>query len=121
MVPIVEPEVLMDGEHTLEQCYEMTEEVLRTVFHKLNSQRVKLQSMILKPNVVLPGQCWPLVQLAKFMVRGGGRANCTALASLSTHRRQPRNTLIRLNCAVWSPGPVVRICGTFRAKESLEK
>jgi fructose-bisphosphate aldolase class I len=55
LVPIVEPEVLMDGDHTLEQCRAATEEVLRTVFNQLNSQRVVLEGMILKPNMVLPG------------------------------------------------------------------
>jgi fructose-bisphosphate aldolase class I len=55
LVPIVEPEVLMDGEHALEQCFEVTEEVLRTVFNQLYSQRVTLEGMILKPNMVLPG------------------------------------------------------------------
>jgi len=60
LVPIVEPEVLMDGGHTLERCGEVTEEVLRTVFHQLNSQRVVLEGMILKPNMVLPGLTCPL-------------------------------------------------------------
>jgi fructose-bisphosphate aldolase, class I len=55
LVPVVEPEVLMDGEHTLERCCEVTEEVLRTVFHQLYTQRVMLEGMILKPNMVLPG------------------------------------------------------------------
>ncbi|HZL80140.1 MAG TPA: class I fructose-bisphosphate aldolase [Candidatus Limnocylindrales bacterium] len=55
LVPVVEPEVLMDGDHTLEQCRAATEEVLRTVFNQLNSQRVVLEGMILKPNMVLPG------------------------------------------------------------------
>jgi fructose-bisphosphate aldolase class I len=55
LVPVVEPEVLMDGEHTLEQCRAATEEVLRTVFNQLNSQRVLLEGIILKPNMVLPG------------------------------------------------------------------
>src|SRR5450759_3619381 len=55
LVPIVEPEVLMDGSHTLEQCFEVTEEVLRTVFNQLYTQRVTLEGMILKPNMVLPG------------------------------------------------------------------
>jgi fructose-bisphosphate aldolase class I len=55
LVPIVEPEVLMDGDHTLEQCRKVTEEVLRAVFNQLNSQRVLLEGMILKPNMVLPG------------------------------------------------------------------
>ncbi|MGO9370564.1 MAG: class I fructose-bisphosphate aldolase [Syntrophobacteraceae bacterium] len=55
LVPIVEPEVLMDGDHTLERCREVTEEVLRTVFNQLYTQRVMLEGMILKPNMVLPG------------------------------------------------------------------
>ena len=54
-VPIVEPEVLMDGNHSMEQCFEVTEEVLRTVFRQLYKQRVTLEGMILKPNMVLPG------------------------------------------------------------------
>src|ERR1039457_5762613 len=45
LVPVVEPEVLMDGDHTLEQCRATTEEVLRTVFNQLNSQRVVLEGM----------------------------------------------------------------------------
>ena len=55
LVPVVEPEVLMDGEHTIERCCEVTEEVLRTVFNQLYTQRVMLEGMILKPNMVLPG------------------------------------------------------------------
>jgi len=55
LVPVVEPEVLMDGEHALERCREVTEEVLRTVFSQLYAQRVALEGMILKPNMVLPG------------------------------------------------------------------
>ena len=59
MVPVVEPEVLMVGEHTLEQCFEVTEEVLRTVFRQLYKQRLTLEGMILKPNMVLPGLTCP--------------------------------------------------------------
>ena len=55
LVPIVEPEVLMDGTHTLERSSEVTEDVLRTVFEQLYTQRVLLEGMILKPNMVLPG------------------------------------------------------------------
>jgi fructose-bisphosphate aldolase class I len=55
LIPIVEPEVLMDGAHTLEQCRKVTEETLRNVFIQLNCQRVLLEGMILKPNMVLPG------------------------------------------------------------------
>ena len=54
IVPVVEPEVLMDGEHTIERCAEVTEEVLREVFSSLYRQRVLLEGMILKPNMVLP-------------------------------------------------------------------
>ena len=59
LVPVVEPEVLMDGDHTLERCGEVTEQVLRTVFNQLNFQRVMLEGMILKPNMVLPGFTCP--------------------------------------------------------------
>jgi len=55
LVPVVEPEVIMDGDHTLEQCCEVTEKVLRTVFGELFAQRVILEGMVLKPNMVLPG------------------------------------------------------------------
>jgi len=55
LVPIVEPEVLMSGEHNLKQCADTTEEVLRIVFQQLYSQRIIFEGMILKPNMVLPG------------------------------------------------------------------
>jgi fructose-bisphosphate aldolase class I len=55
LVPVVEPEVLMDGAHTLGRCSEVTEEVLRTVFDQLYAQGVALEGMLLKPNMVLPG------------------------------------------------------------------
>jgi len=60
LVPMVEPEVLMDGSHTLEQCNQATEAVLRTVFHQLYLQRVMLEGMILKPNMVLSGLTCPV-------------------------------------------------------------
>jgi fructose-bisphosphate aldolase class I len=59
LVPIVEPEALMDGEHTLERCLKVTEEALRNDFIQLNCQRVLLEGMILKPNMVLPGLACP--------------------------------------------------------------
>ena len=65
LVPVVEPEVLMDGDHTLERCRAVTEEVFRTVFNQLNSQRVLLEGMILKPNMVLPGSTCPPHQEVK--------------------------------------------------------
>jgi len=65
IVPIVEPEVLMDGPqatHTIERCYEVTELTLNMVFDELYAQRVDLTGMILKPNMVVPGQDGPQVQ-----------------------------------------------------------
>jgi fructose-bisphosphate aldolase class I len=55
IVPIVEPEVLMDGAHPLSRCEEVTTEVLRAVFRQLAAQDVLLEGMLLKPNMVLPG------------------------------------------------------------------
>jgi len=55
IVPIVEPEVLMDGDHTMERCFEVTEQVLHTVFNQLYKQGVILEGMILKPNMIVPG------------------------------------------------------------------
>lgn len=59
IVPIVEPEVLMDGAHTLERCEEVTSEVLSTVFRALHSHRIHLEGMILKPNMVISGKKSP--------------------------------------------------------------
>lgn len=62
IVPIVEPEVLMDGEHadhTIERCYEVTEWTQRTVFRELYDARVALDGMILKPNMIIAGQKCP--------------------------------------------------------------
>ncbi|SEK49310.1 fructose-bisphosphate aldolase, class I [Variovorax sp. YR750] len=55
LVPIVEPEVLMDGDHSLARCAEVTEEVLHRTFAELRAQGVLLEGMLLKPNMVLPG------------------------------------------------------------------
>jgi fructose-bisphosphate aldolase class I len=58
-VPIVEPEVLMDGAHTIERCYDATERTLRVVFAELAAQRVPLEQILLKPNMVLSGSECP--------------------------------------------------------------
>jgi fructose-bisphosphate aldolase class I len=55
IVPIVEPEVLMEGQHTLQRCAEVTEQVLHGVFEQLHVQRALLEGLLLKPNMVLPG------------------------------------------------------------------
>ena len=56
IVPIVEPEVLLDGNHTIERCEEVTEETLRVTFSTLMEQRVHLEGMILKPSMVVSGK-----------------------------------------------------------------
>ncbi|MGA3140974.1 MAG: class I fructose-bisphosphate aldolase [Xanthobacteraceae bacterium] len=56
IVPIVEPEVLMDGDHDIDRCAMVTEWVLNTVFEQLFYQRVPLEGMVLKPNMVVPGK-----------------------------------------------------------------
>jgi fructose-bisphosphate aldolase, class I len=55
LVPIVEPEVLMEGDHTIDRCKHVTEQVIRSVFHHLYEQRVMFEAVILKPNMVVPG------------------------------------------------------------------
>ena len=56
LVPIVEPEVLMDGKHDIKKCAEVTELVHRMLFQQLYVQRIDLRAMILKPNMILPGK-----------------------------------------------------------------
>jgi len=59
LVPIVEPEVLMDGPHSIERCEEVTSTVLHAVFDALSGQRVALEAMLLKPNMVIAGKACP--------------------------------------------------------------
>ncbi len=77
LVPIVEPEVLMDGDHSLERCQEVTEAMLGEVYSALRQHRVALEGTLLKPNMVLPGKAAP-VQAAVEQV---------ALATISSMRR----------------------------------
>jgi fructose-bisphosphate aldolase class I len=69
IVPIVEPEVLMDGAHDIDRCDEVTRWILQTTFQELYEQRVALEGMVLKPNMVVPGQKWqrpvPVEQVAE--------------------------------------------------------
>ena len=87
LVPLVEPEVLMNGEHTLERCGEVTEEVLRMVFRKLYTQRVMLEGLILKPNMVVPGLTCPSQEtdedVAEATVRGLLRAVPAAVPGIA--------------------------------------
>lgn len=59
LIPIVEPEVLMNGDHTIERCEEATTETLKSVFQELYEQRVLYEGMLLKPNMVVPGRECP--------------------------------------------------------------
>ncbi len=59
LVPIVEPEVLMDGDHTIERYFEVTEQTLRSVFNSLAEHRILLEGILLKPNMVLSGKDCP--------------------------------------------------------------
>lgn len=59
LVPIVEPEVLMDGDHNINRCGEVTEATLNRVFFELNAHRVVLENILLKPNMILPGKGCP--------------------------------------------------------------
>src|SRR5665213_3246604 len=73
IVPIVEPEVLMDGDHDIERCYEVTSRVLNKTFQELRVQRVALEGMILKPNMVVSGnKCArqsPVAEVAEKTIR----------------------------------------------------
>jgi fructose-bisphosphate aldolase class I len=73
IVPIVEPEVLMDGDHTGARCGDVTETTLKSVFFHLHAHRVALEGMLLKPNMVIPGKTcatrWSPKQIAEATVR----------------------------------------------------
>jgi fructose-bisphosphate aldolase class I len=56
IVPIVEPEVLMDGDHDIDRCYDVTQRVLNKTFQELRVQRVELEGMVLKPNMAISGK-----------------------------------------------------------------
>src|SRR6202008_2090873 len=59
IVPIVEPEVLMDGDHDIDRCYEVTQRVLNRTFQELRVQRGALEGMVLKPNMAVSGKKCP--------------------------------------------------------------
>lgn len=65
LVPIVEPEVLMDGDHTIERCEEVTETTLKSLYLQLHAQRVVLEGTLLKPNMVLSGKDCPVQATVK--------------------------------------------------------
>lgn len=86
-MPIVEPEVLIDGEHTIAQCEAVTEAVQHEVFHALKRHRVQLEYMILKPNMVVPGKACaakaPPEEVAERTVRVLRRTVAAAVPSIN--------------------------------------
>ncbi len=86
VVPIVEPEVLMDGDHDIDRCAEVTEQVLHAVFHALHRHRVQFEYMLLKPNMVLPGKACrraPPEEVAEATLRVLRRAVPAAVPSIN--------------------------------------
>jgi fructose-bisphosphate aldolase, class I len=86
LVPIVEPEVLMDGEHTLERCEAVTQRTLVEVFDQLHRHRVRLEGALLKPNMVLSGTTCPtqagIEEVARATVRCLSRTVPAALPGI---------------------------------------
>jgi fructose-bisphosphate aldolase class I len=86
LVPIVEPEVLMDGDHTIERCDEVTEATLKRVYDQLHRHRVVLEGTLLKPNMVVSGKSCPqqagVEQVADMTVRCLARCVPTAVPGI---------------------------------------
>jgi fructose-bisphosphate aldolase class I len=109
LVPIVEPEVLLDGAHSIERCFEVTEATFHAVFHALHAQRVALEGLLLKPSMVLAGRDAPrqasVPEVAEATLRclrrtvpaavpgiaflSGGQADALATAHLDAMNRLP--------------------------------
>ncbi len=110
MVPIVEPEVLMDGDHDIDRCEEVTEQVLHAVFQALRQYGVSLEYMILKPNMVLPGKdCRTAdpVEIAEATIRVFRRAVPAAVPSINflSGGQSPEEATINLNTINQIGGP----------------
>ena len=109
IVPMIEPEVLMDGDHSIERCYDVTQHVLKTVYTELYHARVFLEGTILKPNMAIPGKkhahqaspeqvaeqtirlfnnCVP-VAVPGIMFLSGGQADVEATANLNAINANP--------------------------------
>ena len=111
LVPIIEPEVLMDGDHTLARCALVTQEVLHRVFDQIHVQGVVLEAMILKPNMVLPGLACPVQEsvqeVAAATVQCMLRTVPAAVAGIAFLSGGQSGDLAsaRLNAMHASPGP----------------
>ena len=91
IVPIVEPEVLMDGDHPMERCEEVTNAVLQSVFAHLHAARILLEGMVLKPNMVIAGKkC-----AQKASARAGGRSDAADLEAARALGRARHRLFVR--------------------------
>ena len=110
-VPIVEPEVLMDGSHSIERCEEVTGVVLHAVFHALAEQGVALESMLLKPNMVIAGRDCPrqagVEEVARTTLRCLRRHVPAAVPGIVflSGGQNPRLATAHLNAINLLPGP----------------
>ena len=110
VVPIVEPEVLMDGDHDIDRCEEVTERVLYAVFQALRQYGVTLEQMILKPNMVLPGKDCRTAdpdEIAEATLRVLRRAVPAAVPSINflSGGQSPEEATINLNAMNQRGGP----------------
>ena len=110
IVPIVEPEVLMDGDHNIDRCEEVTEQVLYAVFTALLQYGVTLEHMILKPNMVLPGKDCRTAnpdEIAEATIRVFRRAVPAAVPSINflSGGQSPEEATINLNTINQIGGP----------------
>lgn len=110
VVPIVEPEVLMDGDHDIDRCEEVTEQVLHAVFQALLQYGVTLEHMILKPNMVLPGKDCRTAdpdEIAEATIRVFRRAVPAAVPSLNflSGGQSPEEATANLNAINQLGGP----------------
>ena len=110
VVPIVEPEVLMDGDHDIDRCEEVTEQVLYAVFKALLQYGVTLEHMILKPNMVLPGKDCRTAdpdEIAEATIRVFRRAVPAAVPSINflSGGQSPEEATINLNTINQIGGP----------------
>ena len=93
IVPIVEPEVLMDGAHTQERCEAVSSEVLAEVFSQLERQRVHLEGMILKPNMVISGKKCPTRARPRVIGEMVGSESGAASSARTTMRTTVRTSV----------------------------
>ena len=110
VVPIVEPEVLMDGDHDIDRCEEVSEQVLFAVFQALRQYGVTLEHMILKPNMVLPGKDCRTAnpnEIAEATIRVFRRAVPAAVPSINflSGGQSPEEATINLNAINQIGGP----------------